>query len=749
LIKAKKEVWTEHKAPDGRTYYYNAANSKSSWEKPDSFKTPTELLLSQCPWKEYTSDVGKMYFHNTETKESVWTIPPELAELKDKIKADDEARKVSAPKDKVNGSQAPPVVEPESTDKAAKEAAEKSALEAAMAATLAAMAASGGKDSADGGKSSGGSEPRQVVYKDKREAMEAFKDLLRERNVPSTANWENALKLINKDPRWEYLCKLSEKKQVFNAYKIQRQKEEKEESRLRAKKNKEDLEEFLMNNDRITSTMKYFRCEETFGDLTVWKNVPETERREVFEDTMVNLSKKEKESAKALRKRNTKRLTDILDRMTNIKYCTTWEQAQQMLLENPAFAEDNELLAMDKEDALIVFEDHIRELEKEEEVEKDKERKRTKRHQRKNRDGFIELLDEFHEGGKLTSMSLWVELYPPVSADIRFSSCLGQPGSTPLDLFKFYVEDLKSRYSMEKKAIKEILKEKLFDMKVTTTFEDFATTVCEDKRSATLDAGNVRLTYNAFLEKAESKEKERVKEETRKTRKLETNFRTLLAKSPFIEPSTPWEDARPKLEKESDFEAIVHEYERVRIYKEFLKDLEESCSHSHSKRSKKRSKKKKQRRSSSVSSVDSVEEHSSRRKKSKNGKSTAAKYSDFSDSSPDFDSDSDSHHSNKRKKSKKNKRSIRDRSPDSVSSGGAESGSPAAQPAQVVPKKKSKKSSRRHSPSPIKSSSKRDKSPGDKRDKSPGEASIEEGELSEEELVQKRMALLKELQDDV
>ena len=31
-------------------------------------------------------------------------------------------------------------------------------------------------------------------------------------------------------------------------------------------------------------------------------------------------------------------------------------------------------------------------------------------------------------------------------------------GSTPLDLFKFFVEDLKSRYADEKKIIKEILK---------------------------------------------------------------------------------------------------------------------------------------------------------------------------------------------------------------------------------------------------------------------------------------------------
>jgi hypothetical protein len=29
-----KSAWTEHKAPDGRMYYYNASTKQSSWEKP-------------------------------------------------------------------------------------------------------------------------------------------------------------------------------------------------------------------------------------------------------------------------------------------------------------------------------------------------------------------------------------------------------------------------------------------------------------------------------------------------------------------------------------------------------------------------------------------------------------------------------------------------------------------------------------------------------------------------------------------
>ena len=44
---------------------------------------------------------------------------------------------------------------------------------------------------------------------------------------------------------------------------------------------------------------------------------------------------------------------------------------------------------MDKEDMLITFEDHIRQLEMEEDEAKQKEKDREKRGQRKNRDAFL------------------------------------------------------------------------------------------------------------------------------------------------------------------------------------------------------------------------------------------------------------------------------------------------------------------------------------------------------------------------
>lgn len=56
---------------------------------------------------------------------------------------------------------------------------------------------------------------------------------------------------------------------------------------------------------------------------------------------------------------------------------------------------------MDKEDALICFEEHIRALEKEEEEEKQKTLLRERRRQRKNREAF-QVMPQFTEGFDFT-----------------------------------------------------------------------------------------------------------------------------------------------------------------------------------------------------------------------------------------------------------------------------------------------------------------------------------------------------------
>ncbi|XP_067627291.1 pre-mRNA-processing factor 40 homolog A [Eurosta solidaginis] len=758
--------WTEHKAPDGRPYYYNNNTKQSSWEKPEALMTPAERLTHQCPWKEYRSDAGKVYYHNVNTKESRWEPPAEFLEMKSKVKAEEAAAAAKAVAAMTSSSLVglvPPaalasilpatlptvanITTPDIRSPLTPGSNENSssALDQAMAATLASIEMpQTNKEEKENNKKDPPSDEK-IIYKDKKEAIEAFKELLREKNVPSNSNWDQCVKIISKDPRYSSFKNLNEKKQTFNAYKTQKLKDEREESRLRAKKAKEDLERFLMSTDKMNSQTKFYKCEELFASNKIWTNVPEQDRRDIYDDCIFNLAKKEREEARLLKKRNMKVLGELLESMTSITFETTWAQAQLMLLQNAAFKNDVNLLGMDKEDALIVFEEHIRSLEKEEEEEREREKKRLKRQQRKNRDAFLSLLDAQHEAGKLTSMSLWVELYPIISADLRFSAMLGQPGSTPLDLFKFYVEDLKARYHDEKKIIREILKEKQYVVQANTSFEEFATVVCEDKRSTNLDAGNVKLTYNALLEKAEAAEKERLKEEARRLRKLENEIKAEWQEA-NISVQEPFEAAKKLVEHLEAYTVYEKELGVKKIWDDYIKESEDACSHHHSrsKKSKKNKKHKKRTRSSSKSDIENEQEEIENTK-SKKKKSVSRSRSASSSQSME------SERVSKKKKKRKNKKSSRASSCESERPVSTPIASPAAAPMEDITAnrkkkrdKKNKKDKKHHrSVTPISANG------SNHSDIENSNKNAEEHGLSETELVTKRAALLAQLNEQM
>merc|ERR1719320_2195958 len=268
-------------------------------------------------------------------------------------------------------------------------------------------------------------------WEDKETAKQAFKQAIREKKVPSTSTWEQAMKAIVSDYRYAALKKLSEKKQAFNEYKTQRGKEEKEEARIMAREDKEKLHKFLEDHPKMTSRTPY--------------------------------RSREKEEAKELRRKNMKQFRKVLGGLKKMNHKTTWAECQQLLMNSQDFKDNEDLNNMDKEDALICFEETIKDFDSEEKERQDRLKVLEKRAFRKNREHFGEFLDQLHDGGKLHSMSSWMELYPVISDSPHFMKMLGQPGSTPLDLFKFYVLDLKARFHDEKKIIRGIMKEQKFD----------------------------------------------------------------------------------------------------------------------------------------------------------------------------------------------------------------------------------------------------------------------------------------------
>lgn len=55
-------MWTEHKSPDGRTYYYNTETKQSTWEKPDDLKTPAEVEVLGLEIRDRSVDQGTPFW---------------------------------------------------------------------------------------------------------------------------------------------------------------------------------------------------------------------------------------------------------------------------------------------------------------------------------------------------------------------------------------------------------------------------------------------------------------------------------------------------------------------------------------------------------------------------------------------------------------------------------------------------------------------------------------------------------------
>merc|ERR1739838_335157 len=369
--------WTEHVANDGRKYYFNNITKQSKWDKPDQLKSEDELMLSSCQWKEFKSDSGKPYYYNNATKESLVENKVEETPQQDGSSAA-EAGSQSAPGTNENpmtagaqqpgaapqqpgmvpaGGMMPPhggIMAPHMNNPGMMNS--MNPMQVMMQQQMIiqqqmAMMQQQQKQAKKQKKKEEKKNEKKVAkievehpeWEDKLVAKSVFKEALKEKQVASTSTWEQAMKAIVSDARYNALKKLSEKKQAFNEYKLQRGKEEKEEGRLLAKENKEKLQRYLESSSKVTSRSSYRTAERLFLNIQVWRDVPDRDRQEIFDDALKNLARKEKEEERELRRRNIKNFQQVLSDLKDLNHRSTWGECQQLLMKSASFTEDEEL----------------------------------------------------------------------------------------------------------------------------------------------------------------------------------------------------------------------------------------------------------------------------------------------------------------------------------------------------------------------------------------------------------------------
>ena len=302
--------WKQAVTADGRTYYFNSVTGQSVWEKPDEMKTPGERILGACPWKEHRTQDDRVYFYNAVTRETRWEKPPELLEAEQRAATEDAAYNTAL------------------------------GQQAAAAATIQHEPSIDNKQSNGHDKGSSSmdlSDGELVVYsKDSPEGVEAFKKFLKEKNLASYLQWEQAHASISSDPRYKQFVNVKQKKSHYQNYRSQKAKEERDESKAKVSKLREELEEVMfkyavspvnvaalkaataeaasaMTDGKVfRSTTSFNKAEHIFSDMEEWRRLDDGTRKQALENVTRELARRERETTENARKKGVAAFTELL-----------------------------------------------------------------------------------------------------------------------------------------------------------------------------------------------------------------------------------------------------------------------------------------------------------------------------------------------------------------------------------------------------------------------------------------------------
>ncbi|XP_042492761.1 pre-mRNA-processing protein 40A-like isoform X2 [Macadamia integrifolia] len=425
------------------------------------------------------------------------------------------------------------------------------------------------------------------VYATKQEAKNAFKALLESVNVESDWTWEQTMRVIITDKRYGALKTLGERKQAFNEYLGQRKKQEAEERRIRQKKAREEFTKMLEESKELTSSTRWSKAISMFEDDERFKAVERArDREDLFENYLVELEKKERVKAQEEQKRNVMEYRQFLESCDFIKANSQWRKVQDRL------EDDERCSRLEKIDRLEIFQEYIRDLEKEEEEQKKIQKEHQRRAERKNRDEFRKLLEGHVADGTVTAKTHWRDYFIKVKDSPAYTAVSSNTsGSTPKDLFEDVVEELEKKYHEDKSRIKDGMKLGKINISSSWTLEDFKASITEVVVSRPISDINLKLIFEELIERIKEKEEK----EAKKRQRLADDFTDLLHSIKEITASSEWEESKSLFEDSQEYRAIGEENFRKEIFEEYVIRLQEKAKERERKREEEKAKKEKER----------------------------------------------------------------------------------------------------------------------------------------------------------
>ncbi|KAJ7509732.1 hypothetical protein B0H11DRAFT_1960858 [Mycena galericulata] len=608
-------IWTEHRNPEGRTYWFNTGTKESVWEKPDDLKSPFERALNQTKWKEYFSG-GRKYYYNTETKESKWDMPDELLLVLEKV----EKETAAAPR---------PGFTPVGPGALVAAGTDLSAVQTNGINDLAVGAHTGGVPFT----------PTSILptrpnlpddpviphngFATVEEGEKAFMHLLRKAGVDPTWPWEKTMRAIITDPLYKALNTLAEKKATFQKYTTNLKIKEQEDKEARLAKLRPALRNMLKGNPNVFHYTTFATADKLFAVHPIWQQARiEAERRLIFEEYVTELKQREVQETRAARARSISKVVALFKEL-NVDVVTRWRDAQDLVLSSDAWREDPELQKLPTLDILLAFEDYSRVREREYEEQMRRAQVEKTRKERKAREAFKELLEELVGAEEIKARTKWKDVYPLFRSDERYLNMLGNPGSNPLELFWdtvdvldqalekkiAVVEDAIGRYNaarakqasaageadgdvkmadgteeaangdQEKEKEKEKEKDSGFVVNPETLEEEFFAVVKAgsegDIAVEALSTEDLQLVFNTIRDIALKKRADEKRRTERRQRHLQDDLRYALKKLAIPPETVEYEAALPLMEELPEFKALDDEEGRKAAWSKYVKRQKE------------------------------------------------------------------------------------------------------------------------------------------------------------------------------
>ena len=438
-----------------------------------------------------------------------------------------------------------------------------------------------------------GTQQTDPDYSTFEEGEAAFIKLLRRSNVQPDWTWEQTMRATIKDPQYRALKDPKDRKAAFEKYAVEVRMQEKDRAKERLAKLRADFGTMLRSHPEIKHYTRWKTARPIIEGETIFRSTnDDNERRQLFEEYIIELKKSTVEREAVTRKSAMDELVGILKAL-NLEPYTRWSEAHGIIQSNERFQGDDKFKSLSKSDILTAFENHIKSLERTFNDERQHEKNSKARKERQNRDRFISLLAELKAAGKIKAGTKWMQILSEIDQDPRYTALLGQSGSTPLDLFWDMVEEEERALRLIRNEVYDVLEDKRYEITPKTTLQDFLGLMSTDRRTATTPPETLTLIFNRLLEKVLRRTEDDKHASERQQRRLVDALRSKIKHldNPPVLATSTWESVRPLIAHFEEFKALDSDDLRRQAFDKVVRRLKEKEEDAEKEREKERSSK--------------------------------------------------------------------------------------------------------------------------------------------------------------